>query len=374
MTTAYIQETIFGIQAYDEQGNQITQSLYSNNPKLIARYINNLQEGKITPHLKEVMETLTNNHYTKLITTNQLLKDTIKNETSLEAGYQEFSKYGETIQENIVQLLIDNGFIESEAEYGEFTHRVTTQITRNNVHSALSEREALLIPTVQLLGDMDAVLNSLSSRMREWYGVHFPEMGRRVREHKDYAKIIAKFGDKENITLKGLQELSLKKKDAERIENAVQDSMGAYLDEEDVEKIQHFAQKNIDLYNYRDELSEYISSLTKEIAPNIAYLAGPILGAKLIEKAGGLKRMGMLPASTIQLLGAEKAMFRALKTNARPPKHGLIFQHPYVHGAPRNKRGSKARGLAAKIAIAARADLFSGNFIAEDLLKQLSPD
>jgi nucleolar protein 56 len=107
------------------------------------------------------------------------------------------------------------------------------------------------------------------------------------------------------------------------------------------------------------------------VAPNLAFIAGPVLGAKLIEKAGSLKRLGMIPSSTIQVLGAEKAMFRALKSNARPPKHGLVYQHPYVNSAARDKRGSRARSLAAKIAIAARADVFSGDFIAKALVSQL---
>jgi nucleolar protein 56 len=150
--------------------------------------------------------------------------------------------------------------------------------------------------------------------------------------------------------------------------------MGAALDEEDMEALQSYTQRVMDLYRERERLTEYISALANETAPNVAHLAGPVLGAKLIDKAGGLRRMAMMPSSTIQVLGAEKAMFRALKSNAKPPKHGLLFQHPYVHGAPKDKRGSRARALAAKLAIAARADVFSGEFIAGDLLAQLEKD
>jgi nucleolar protein 56 len=148
-------------------------------------------------------------------------------------------------------------------------------------------------------------------------------------------------------------------------------SMGAALDEDDLRAIQSYTQRVVDLYKERERLNEYITALAKEIAPNVTYLAGPVLGAKLIEKAGGLRRMAMMPASTIQVLGAEKAMFRALKSNAKPPKHGLLFQHPHVHGAKKDRRGSRARALAAKLAIAARADLLSGDFIADKLLAQL---
>jgi len=79
----------------------------------------------------------------------------------------------------------------------------------------------------------------------------------------------------------------------------------------------------------------------------------------------------MMPSSTLQILGAEKALYRALKTKAKPPKHGLIFQHSYVNAAPRGLRGLRARHLAAKLSIAARADAFSGNAISEQLKKEL---
>jgi nucleolar protein 56 len=218
---------------------------------------------------------------------------------------------------------------------------------------------------------MDTIINGLSGRMREWYGVHFPELSRRVDEHTDYAKIVVSFGDRANLTVKGLQELSLRKRDAERIVEAAQGSLGAPLDGDDLAALQGYAQRVLDLYGERERLTAYVSGLAQEVAPNVAYLAGPVLGAKLVDKAGGLRRMAMMPASTIQVLGAEKAMFRALKSNARPPKHGLLFQHPMVHGAPKAKRGSRARALAAKLAIAARADAFSGEFIADVLLAQL---
>ena len=125
------------------------------------------------------------------------------------------------------------------------------------------------------------------------------------------------------------------------------------------------------LYEYRSDLNRYVSSLSEKVAPNISTLAGPVLAAKLIAKAGSLRRLAMMPASTIQVLGAEKALYRAVKTKTRPPKHGLIFQHSYINGAPKGLRGKRARHFAAKLAIAARADAFTGNNIAESLKKDL---
>ncbi|MCW4049673.1 MAG: C/D box methylation guide ribonucleoprotein complex aNOP56 subunit [Candidatus Bathyarchaeota archaeon] len=364
-----IEETIIGIYASDEKGQIIGESLYPRNVNQIVVLIQQLRQGTITSHVASLMDQLLEKGVETVASTNQPLLTSI--EEKYNVSIELTTDTNDVLRERIIEAAVEAGFISSADEYGEFSYNVSSLIARGDIHEALSERESLLIPTVQLLGDMDTILNSLSGRMREWYGVHFPEMGHRVKEHKDYARIVLKFGDKENITVKALQEMSFKKRDAERITEAAQSSMGAPMDPDDMEVVQGFTQRVMDFYNERERLVEYITGISEEMAPNIAHLAGPVLGAKLIEKAGGLNRISMMPASTIQVLGAEKAMFRALKTKARPPKHGLIFQHAYVHSAPRNKRGSRARSLAAKIAIAARADRFSGNFIADELLAQL---
>ena len=111
----------------------------------------------------------------------------------------------------------------------------------------------------------------------------------------------------------------------------------------------------------------------EEMAPNIRAVAGALLGARMISLAGGLQNLAMRPASTIQVLGAEKALFRSLKTGARPPKHGLIFQHTLLHDAKRWQRGKIARVIAGKLAIAARADAFGeGHYIGDRLKETLT--
>jgi nucleolar protein 56 len=366
---AYIVETVVGVFAYDEEGNRIAGEPYPKAPEQISTYIRGHREGQMSVPMEKLLEALISSGYNIYASSNQVLLKTIEERYGkvTEASGKPITEFADA-----PDLAVETGFASSAEEYRSLSHAITSLLAKQDVHQALSYRESLLIPTVQLLGDLDTVINSLSGRMREWYGVHFPEMGHRVREHTDYAKIILAYGDRENITVKGLQEMSLKKRDADRVVEAAQGSMGATLDEEDVKALQSYTQGVLDLYNERERLTEYISALAQEIAPNVIHLAGPVLGAKLIDKAGGLRRMAMMPSSTIQVLGAEKAMFRALKSKAKPPKHGLLFQHPYVHSAPRDKRGSRARALAAKLAIAARADVFSGEFIADDLLAHLA--
>lgn len=364
----YLIETITGIYAVDNENEIKASQVWPNDPRTIAKIMMRLREGD-AGIIGELLSEVEKLGATRVYSSNQNLVESLKG--NLEIEFEENISAVRSIQERLPGLAKEGKLIQDEPDYGVFSHEVLNEITRMDLHDKLSGREALLIPAVQLLGELDTVLNALSSRMREWYGVHFPEMGNRVHEHEDYARIITKMGFKENINAKGLMEMSLKKKDAERIEEAAGTSVGASFDDVDMKIVSDFAQRTLDLYKYREELTEYISMVTTEVAPNLAYIAGTTLGAKLIEKAGSLKRLGMMPSSTIQVLGAEKAMFRAVKSNARPPKHGLLYQHPYVNGAPRNRRGNRARSLAAKIAIAARADVFSGDFIAEELVAQL---
>ena len=361
-------ETIIGIYALDEKNEIKAKQTWPSDPKTIAKIMLRLREGDASI-ISDLLSELDFFNDLVLNSSNQALVDSLKGKINTE--FTENIDVTRKLKNNISKLAVEAGLIDDEYLYGEFSHEVLNEIARMDVHDKLSNREALLTPSVQLLGEVDTVLNAFSNRMREWYGVHFPEMSARVGDHVNYARIITNIGFKENITAKGLMELSLKKKDAERIEKAATTSLGAKFEDVDRKAIIDFAQRTLDLYKYREELFEYISMVAKEVAPNLAFIAGPVLAAKLIEKAGSLKKLGMMPSSTIQVLGAEKAMFRAIKSNARPPKHGLLYQHPYVNKSPRVRRGNRARSLAAKIAIATRADFFSGDFIAEDLVSQL---
>lgn len=372
LDTVTLEETIIGVYAINQNNQIIAKQNYPNDPHLIAEKLKLQKQGVITSQIKKIMDTLIEKNIQNILSSNLELLETISTSYDVETKYKENTETSKFIRLNIEKLAIKSGIINNISGFGRLSHSVLNQITRAVITEKMSNREALLIPSVQLLSDLDKTLNGLSNRMREWYGIHFPEMGDKVSKHIDYAKIILNIGDKGSITTQELGKININKNEAKKIKKAAKESIGADLVEIDIISIQNYAKIVLDLYNYRRDLSEYISNLSLDMAPNLYKIAGPILSAKLIEKAGSLRKMAMLPASTIQILGAEKAMFRSLKTRAKQPKHGLIFQHPYVHSAPRNKRGSRSRSLAAKIAIAARADFFTGTYIADDLISQLS--
>jgi nucleolar protein 56 len=147
--------------------------------------------------------------------------------------------------------------------------------------------------------------------------------------------------------------------------------MGADIGEEDLAWLRVFCNKTLDLFKLREQAEKYLEEIMKETAPNMSFLMGATLSAKLISLAGGLDRLAMMPASTLQVLGAEKALFRSLKTGARPPKHGIIFQYASIHQAPRWQRGKIARALSGKLSIAARIDAFKGEFRGEVLKNEV---
>lgn len=230
------------------------------------------------------------------------------------------------------------------------------------VKEAYTKRDRLLIQTVNAIGDVDKATNLLYERLQEWYGIYFPEL---KTEQEKYCKIAA-FFEKEAPDADALEKLAGRER-AEQIIGSVATSIGAELGKADIDTIHGYAAAIAQLFEQRRALEAYEKALADEICPNVGYLVGPHLAARLIALAGSLDRLAVLPASTVQVLGAEKALFKHLRNNARPPKHGVLFQYPDVGGAPKWQRGRIARALATKIVIAAKADVYSKRFIAEKL-------
>jgi nucleolar protein 56 len=205
------------------------------------------------------------------------------------------------------------------------------------------------------------------SRIREWYGLHFPELDRLVEKHETYVRLVSRLERRENFTIENLRKEGLPENRSEQIAMTSAKSMGADLEEQDIVQLKLLCENTLRLYAMRQSLENYMDLVMEEVAPNIKALAGSLLGARLIAFAGGLINLAKMAASTLQILGAEKALFRSLKTGARPPKHGLIFQHPIIRDAERWQRGKMARAIAGKLSIAARTDAFSRKYIGDNL-------
>ena len=228
------------------------------------------------------------------------------------------------------------------------------------IREASSRPDLHLVQAIQALDDTDKYLNITATRASEWYGLHFPELTQMVQDNVALCKMIAEVGGRSGFTRENVGGRGFTEKKIDAILEARDRSKGGEISEGDLGRVRTLAALAVQLGSLRDTLNGYVESQMKKVAPNVAEVAGATIGARLMAKAGGLDRLAVLPASTIQILGAEKALFRSLRTGARPPKHGILFQHQAVHMAPKWQRGKIARTLANKIAIAARVDYYRG--------------
>jgi len=365
----YVIESMLGIFGINEDNEIIEKTLYPDDPKQIAAALSRQLDGELTREVNETVENLTQRGFRRFTFSNRALAEAVEGRFGVEVEVRTSTVAGENFRDGLEDIAADLG--KDASQMFALSHEVSVLMARRAVGRALSEREATISQTVHLLGDLDKTLNTLSSRLREWYGLHFPELSRLVEDHRTYANIVSTLDDRAHFNGESLMTLGFSAAKAEKIIKAAQGSMGAPLLQEDQAQVHQLAVNLLALYDYRRSLEEYLSALAEEVAPNLSEVAGPVIAAKLIEKAGSLRKLAMMPSSTIQLLGAEKAMFRAMKTKSKPPKHGLIFQHPFVHSSSHRLRGRSARSLAAKLAIAARADAFSGKPIGAELKREL---
>jgi len=319
----YIQKFPFGIVALDENLKIIAAKKFSS-PKEAAEFFINENKNLI----ENLEQELKNKNYEICEIDKNLLRKIREKERSIG-----------------VEILGNSKVL------NEFLNEFAIELAKLKI-SSIPRRDKLIIQVASAIADLDKILNLMSERLREWYGLHFPELD--IEDHKKYAKIIAEKGRRENF------------------EN-FEFSIGMEFEEDDVKNVKLFAQKVYELYKLRETLDKYLEKMVKKEIPNLYALLGHIIAARLLATAGSLEKLAKMPASTIQLLGAEKALFRFLRSKgkAKPPKHGIIFLSPYVSKAPKNKRGKIARLLAAKLAMAARMDYYTKEDKGEELKKEL---
>ena len=262
---------------------------------------------------------------------------------------------------NLFPLFVQSGFFSSEEEISNFLQNFSIEYSKQQIRDVSGKEDLQIIEGINSLDELDKAINILMARINEWYGLHFPELENLVKDSNEYFKFVSLGLNRSSITEKDLDSFSFSEKKLDAIFSAAQDSKGGEINSKDLSIISILSDNVINLVKVRDKMLNYIGDLMNNIAPNLSAIAGPTIGARLIAKSGGMMKLARLPSSTIQVLGAEKALFRSLKSGSRPPKHGIIFQHDKVHSSPKWQRGKIARSLAAKIAIAVRIDVFRGS-------------
>lgn len=321
----FIVETLLGVLAIDENGKLIDSTLFPKDPSRVIECIENIQKYR-----EELIKKMKEKGFSQ-----------VEESPTFGKGYfREIAKSLGYTDESLNKFLVKIGI-----EYSKRRIRMTVK------------KDKIIIQLIDGIDEIDKSINIFVARLREWYGLHFPEMESSIDKHERFVKLVAEFGLRENIKEENLSQFAKR-------------SMGIELSEEDGKILQKYATSIRDLYKLREHMEKYVEKVMKEISPNFSELATPMIGARLVALAGGIEKLAKKPSSTIQLLGSEKALFRYLRGKGKSPKFGVLFTHPTVQKTPASKRGKVARVLASKMSIAIKMDYYGS----EDKSKEMKED
>ncbi|MDO5823917.1 NOP5/NOP56 family protein [Methanobrevibacter sp.] len=342
----YITYSVKGFLAFNSENELISEKLFPEDE--IINRLAEINDKKIVKEELEIIEEVSKEYDEIIIESNKRHSDYGNDKIIIKTP----NSAGEYLRSNYEKFGLDSQDI--------------TSIYRNlaiyNIKKASASEDKHLIQAINSIDEIDESISKLVERIREWYALYFPEMDV-VKNNETYIKLISQNKTKEKIIEA--------KPDA--FPSDIID-----LDEDinplDLEIMNNYANSIYELQKSRQNIEKYIDEKIESIAPNLKLLVGSSLGAKLISHAGGIRRLALYSSSTVQIMGAEKALFRHLKSGDRPPKYGLIYQHPQVRGAKWWNRGKIARMLAGMISLAVRRDVFTKTFdenAAEEFLSKV---
>jgi len=321
----YLAINPIGAFVFDEKNKLVKLKYFGDNPEEAARKLDSFERGEPVPEIQEVK-----NEFKDLVV-------------------EQPNKASDFLRQNFRKIVLENNIFRDENELNQFLNSVMMAKSRLSI-SKIERRDKLIIQTVSALNDLEKILNTISERLREWYGLHYPELD--VRDHDKFASLIVEHGNRKNF-------------------DNFKNSMGMELKEEDVKILQHYARQYNELYELRKEIEKYLEGTVKGEIPNLNALLGGTLAARMLALAGSLEKLAKMPSSSIQLLGAEKTLFKFLKgkEKSRPPRFGLLYLHPDVSTNKRELQGKIARVLSSKLTLAARADFYSKKDMSKELVE-----
>ena len=345
----FISYCIAGVFAFDKEKKLLKHAIFPKDAKTIAEKLDKLKKGEVIEELEEVL---------KSVKDKNIVTDIRFEREGFNIEFRERLEVAEELRKNLRELMIKFGLAKDFLEANKLISEVQLIRTREKLKEEKG-KDRIAMQAVSCVADLIDITNRLSERLHEWYGFYYPELETKVKDNKKYAETIASNPVREEM--KGFE-----------------GSIGLDLNEKDLKILKELAERTRDLFELREAVEDYLEELMHEVAPNVTALVGATLAARLLVLAGGLENLAKLPSSTIQLLGAEKALFRFMrsKKKSRPPKYGILFLHPAVINAPKNLRGRVARAVASEVSMAAKTDFYrkgdKSEFYKERLKKRIS--
>lgn len=313
-----------GLFVFDEKNKLVKFKYLGDNPEEVARKLRNFDKGEDFQELRELKDEF---------------KDLVTQQPNIASSY---------LRDNFRSIVRESNTFKSEMELNQFLNSVMIAQSRLSI-SKIERRDKMIVQAVNALSDLEKIVNTLIERLREWYGLHYPELD--IKDHEKYASMVAEFGDRKNF-------------------QGFKNSMGMEMREEDVIIIKQYAKQFKEVSILRKELEKYLEKTVKEEMPNLNAMLGSTLAARLLALAGSLEKLAKMPSSSIQLLGAEKSLFKFMKgkEKSRPPRFGILYLHPDISTNRREIQGKIARVLSSKLTLAARTDFYSKKDVSKDLL------
>jgi len=328
----YISFSPLGVSAYDEKGKHLESVWF--------------KKGAEASSMKACMSEKLSDDEKKLLS--KLKSKDIIFEVKKQGCAHEFPNMaGIKLRENLDKLAKKQG-----VPLNKIMYEANLELTKEDIKASVGD-DNLIMQAVSAIDDIDKTANLLYNRLKEWYGLYYPELPPRVSSYEKFVKMVAEKTSRDKIN-----------------PDEAKMSMGADLSKKDIEEMKILAESINTLYKEKERLEKYVSEKTKELMPNTTAIINPMLAARMLSDAGSLQKLARFPSSTIQVLGAERALFRHLHGRGSSPKHGLIFQEPSVNQAKKPVRGKVARHLASKLSIALKVDAYQGEFVGDKLKKE----
>ncbi|MHA1636714.1 MAG: C/D box methylation guide ribonucleoprotein complex aNOP56 subunit [Candidatus Thorarchaeota archaeon] len=368
--TVYLVPTTFGLFLIDKDSKVVAEQVFYPSIEDSFSVLSAINNGVPIESLKYLVGKINELKADSVILDNPPLSSILSALTEIPIKVDLHSAEIKWFRDTQDSYLTKSAIVGSSEDILKFRQEVALKLSRSAISAASGEKDLLVKHAIDAIGEIDTSINLVAMRLREWYSLNFPSLSGLIEDHERFARIVYVCGGRSQVTDELLSEAEISEKLRVQILASVSNDIGADLKTTDLKAIQVLANSILEFFKLRKELEEYVSEMMKELAPNITELVGPLVGARLVSLAGSLKELARKPSSTVQIFGAEKALFRSLKTGADPPKHGVIFQVAEIHSAPYWQRGKIARALAGKLSIAARIDAYSDRNVGASLREQ----
>jgi len=367
--SVYLVSTVLGAFLHDESCRVLHEVIVYPDENAARQMLTGLRRGRAPKEVEHLVRIASDEGMEQLVVDDPLLAGALQHQAvkvSLDARSSAIKMFRSRLDE----ILRERGIIASLSEAVDFRRRVSLAIAKQIITEEARRPDVLIKHAIETIDSIDKTVNILSMRLREWYACNFPVLDGLVEDPALFVDTVLAIGES-MPTLSTLSQAGLPESLAQKIVSETESDVESPLSAQNLAPILRTARSVKEMLQTRQELEEYVETAMRSVAPNITALVGPMVGARLISAAGSLGELAQKPSSTIQVLGAERALFRSLRTGASPPKHGIIFQVPLIYSAPYWQRGKIARALAGKLAIAARLDAFDGPDMSATLTQRL---